>query len=58
MGLVLNKLWGNQGSEFYTKSIKSLLHYDGVVMYSTHIEGKSVAERFKVYERSIKKCVQ
>ena len=46
MGLVLNKLWGNQGSEFYTKSIKSLLHYDGVVMYSTHIEGKSVAERF------------
>ena len=35
------------GSEFYDKSIKSFLQNNGIEIYSTHNEGKSVAaERF------------
>ena len=41
-----NKIWVDQGSEFYNKSIKSWLEKNDIEMYSTHNEGKSVvAER-------------
>ena len=42
-----NKIWVYKGSEFYSRSMKSLLQNNDVEMYSTHNEGKSViAERF------------
>ena len=42
-----NKIWVNQGSEFYNKSFKKWLKHKNIEMYSTHNEGKSViAERF------------
>ena len=42
-----NKIWVNQGSEFYNRSVKSWLEKIAIEMYSTHNEGKSVvAERF------------
>ena len=41
-----NKIWVDQGSEFYNKSIKSWLEKNDIEMYSTHNEGRSVvAER-------------
>ena len=41
-----NKMWTDQGSEFYN-SFKKMLQENGIIMYSTHSEGKSiVAERF------------
>ena len=42
-----NKTWVEQGSEFYNNSFKKLLKDNGISMYSTYNEGKSVvAERF------------
>ena len=42
-----NKIWTDRGSEFYNKLSKKLLEENGIVMYSTNNEGKSVvAERF------------
>ena len=42
-----NKIWVNQGSEFYNNSFKKWLKDNGFSMYSTYNEGKSVvAERF------------
>ena len=42
-----NKIWVDQGSEFYNNSFKKWLKDNGISMYSTHNEGKSVvAERF------------
>ena len=42
-----NKIWVDKGSEFYNASFKKWLQDNDIVMYSTHIEGKSVvAERF------------
>ena len=42
-----NKIWGEKGSEFYNKSIKSWLEKNEIEMYLTHNEGKSVvAGRF------------
>ena len=42
-----NKIWVNQGSEFYNKSFKKWLKDNNTIRYSTHNEGKSVvAERF------------
>ena len=42
-----NKLWVDQGSEYYNKSFKDFLKINKVEMYSTHNEVKSVvAERF------------
>ena len=53
-----NKLWVDQGREFYNKLIQEWLDINDVLMYSTHNEGKSViAERFiktlkaKIYKR-------
>ena len=42
-----NKIWLDQGSEFYNKSFKDFLKINNIEMYSTYNEGKSVvAERF------------
>ena len=42
-----NKIWVNQGSEFYNKSFKNFLKMNNVEIYSTYNEEKSVvAERF------------
>ena len=42
-----NKIWTDQGSEFYNAHFKKWLKYNSIEMYSTHNEGKSdVAERF------------
>ena len=57
-----NKIWSDQGSEYYNKSFKKMLQENNIEMYSTHNEGKSVVvERFtrtlknKIYKhRTIK----
>ena len=42
-----NKIWVDQGSEFYNNSFKKLLKDNDIRMYSIHNEGKSViAGRF------------
>ena len=42
-----NKIWADQGSEFYNNSYKKWLKDNEIEMYSTYNEGKSVvAERF------------
>ena len=42
-----NKIWVDQGSEFYNTHFKKWLKDNDISMYSTHNEGKSVvAERF------------
>ena len=42
-----NKIWVDQGSEFYNTHFKKWLKDNNIEMYSTHNEGKSVvAERF------------
>ena len=43
----LNKIWVDQGSEFYNQSFKSFLKINNIEMYSTFNEGKTVVgERF------------
>ena len=37
----LNKLWVNQGKEFYNRNMQKWLG-NNILMYSTHNEGKSV----------------
>ena len=37
-----NKLWVDQGSEFYNHVFKRWLSRNNIIMYSTYIEGKSV----------------
>ena len=53
-----NKLWVDQGREFYNKLMQEWLDNNDILIYSTHNEGKSViAERFiktlkyKIYKR-------
>ena len=42
-----NKIWEDKSSEFYTRSMKSLLEKNAIEMYSTQNEGRPVAaERF------------
>ena len=42
-----NKIWVDQGNEFYNNSFTDFLKINNIEMYSTHNEGKSVvAERF------------
>ena len=42
-----NKIWVDQGSEFYNSSFKTRLNENHIEMYSTYNEGKSVVdERF------------
>ena len=54
-----NKLWVDQGREFYNKLMKKSLDNNDILRYSTHNEGKSViAERFikilkaKIYKKN------
>ena len=54
-----NKLWVDQGREFYNKLMQEWLDNNDILMYSTHNEGNSViAERFiktlkaKIYKKS------
>ena len=43
----LNKIWVDQGGEFYNTHFKKWLKHNNIEMYSTYNEGKSVvAERF------------
>ena len=43
----LNKIWVDQGGEFYNKLFKRFLKIDNIEMYSTYNKGKSVVtERF------------
>ena len=53
-----NKLWFDQGTEFYNKLMQEWLDNNYISMYWTHSEGKSViAERFiktlkaKIYKK-------
>ena len=53
-----NKLWVDQGREFYDKLMQEWLDNNGIIMYFAHNEGKSViAEKFikiltsKIYKR-------
>ena len=55
------KIWVDHGGEFYNKAFKDFLKQNGIEMYSTHNEGKSVvAERFirtlknKIYKHMTK----
>ena len=55
-----NKIWVDQGSEFYNSSFKKWLEDNDIKMYSTYNEGKSfVAKRFirtlknKIYKHMI-----
>ena len=42
-----NKIWVDQGSEFYNNTFKDFLKINNIEMFSTYNEGKSVvAERF------------
>ena len=42
-----NKIWVDQGSEFYNNLLKRFLKTNNIEMYTTYNEGKSVvAERF------------
>ena len=42
-----NKIWVDQGSEFYNQSFKDFLKINNIEMYSTYNEGESVVpERF------------
>ena len=42
-----NKIWVDQGSEFYNKTFKDFLKINNIEMYWTYNEGRSaVAERF------------
>ena len=42
-----NKIWVDQGSEFYNNTFKDFLKINNIEMYSTYNEGKSVvAKRF------------
>ena len=46
-GKIPNKIWVDQGSEFYNNNFKKWLSDNDIIMYSTYNEGKSVvAERF------------
>ena len=36
-----NKLWVDQGREFYNKLLQEFLENNEILMYSTHKEGKS-----------------
>ena len=61
-----NKIWVDQGSEFYNNHFKKWLKDNDISMYSTYNEGKSVvAERFirtyklnlQAYDSCFKKCL-
>ena len=47
-----NKIWVDNDSEFYNRSIKSWLQDNGMEIYSTHSEGKSVVA--EIFSRTLK----
>ena len=47
-----NKIWVDKGSKLYHTSMKSWLDKNDMEMYSTHIEGKSVA--VEIFVRTFK----
>ena len=47
-----NKIWGDKGSEFYNRSMKSWLGKNAIEMYSTHNKGKSV--NAEIFIRTLK----
>ena len=48
-----NKIWVDQGSEFYNQDFKKWLSSNNISMYSTYNEGKSaVAERFIITSKN------
>ena len=50
-----NKTWVEKGREFYNKSMKSWLQDNHAEMYSTHNEGKFVAEtNIQIYHFKIR----
>ena len=47
-----NKIWVDQGGEFYNNFFKRFLKTNNIQIYSTYKQGKSVvAERFKNVEK-------
>ena len=49
-----NKIWVDQGSKFYYRSLKSWLHGNGIEMYSTHICCcRKIYQRKKIYDHRI-----
>ena len=48
-----DKLWVNQGREFYKKLMQEWLDNNNILMYSTHNESNSV-----IAERFIKTCIK
>ena len=50
-GRKTNKIWTDQGSEFYNQSFKDFLKMNNIEMYSTYNEGKSVVVVVVVVER-------
>ena len=55
-----NKIWVDQGGEFYNNTFKDFLKINNIEMYSTYNEGKSVvAERFirTLNDSYFKKCL-
>ena len=48
-----NKIWVDQGNEFYNSSMKSWLEKNDIEMYSTHNEGRSVVS--EIFIRTLKK---
>ena len=55
LGCIASKIWAGRGSNFYKKSLKSLLQDNDIEMYSTH-KGKSVVpDRFiRTLEKNLK----
>ena len=46
LGYKLNKIWVDQGIDFFIRSMNAWLHDNDIDIYSTHSKGKSiVAER-------------
>ena len=63
-GRKLNKIWVDQGSEFYNNLFKQFLKINNTKMYSTYIEGKSVVDerlirtlKSKIFKHIISKNV-
>ena len=47
MDLIVNRIWVDQGREFYNKPIQEWLNSNNILMYSEHNKGKSaIGESF------------
>ena len=58
-----NKIWVDNGSQFYNRSMRSWLRDNDIEMHSAHNEHKSVVsedfrkQNLQMYDFSIKNCV-